>query len=71
MWLSDGQPMRTKHVAVQVSLPTGELVQVLLSVGRSRKSGALYETQAEFIRDESKMYSFVTGYRSGSVGNGD
>lgn len=50
MRLTHAQPMRAKQVAVRVSLATGEMLQVLLSLGRSRKTGNVYETQARFIQ---------------------
>lgn len=78
--LTHAQPLGTKQVAVRISLVTGEALQVLLSIGRSRKTGRLYETQAEFIENETRAYSSVQGTGASSesdrqhvasVGNGD
>lgn len=78
--LTHAQPLRTKHVAVRLSMVTGEALQVLLSLGRSRKKGSLYETQAEFIQNENHAYSSLLGIGASSesgrqhvasVGNGD
>ncbi len=80
MRLTHTQPMSSKQIAVRISLITGEMIQVLLSVGRSRKTGDLYETQARFIPDETKAPSsaFKPGAGSesdrhyvASVGSGD
>lgn len=57
MRLTHAQPMRAKQVAVRISLITGEMLQVLLSLGRTRKTGDLYETRAEFIRSETQIFS--------------
>lgn len=79
MRLTHAQPLRARQVAVHIGLVTGEAVQVLLSLGRSRKTGELYETQAEFIQSEAETCSFVFGagetresgrHRVASVGNG-
>lgn len=80
MLLTHAQPMRAKQIAVRISLATGEVLQVLLTLGRSRKNGDLYETQAEFIQNETKAYPSGLGRGASSesdrqhvasVGNGD
>jgi hypothetical protein len=40
--------LKTKKLAVRIESPTGEIVQVLLSVMSTDSRGELYETTAEF-----------------------
>lgn len=48
MQLIHSQRLRTNKLAVRIESPTGEVVQVLLSVASTDPRGELYETTAQF-----------------------
>ncbi|HVA49539.1 MAG TPA: hypothetical protein VNH11_24445 [Pirellulales bacterium] len=44
------QPLRALQMDVEIDSPGGETLRFVLSIGRSKKIGELYETSAEVVR---------------------
>lgn len=44
------EPIRSAKLAVEIRLPTGEILRVVLETGAARQHGELFETCARFVQ---------------------